>query len=99
MASSSLTLSFCDLVSFSLVPLQPSYFICGRDKMKVGLDVSDLAASGLNAFSGNLAVLNCSWVRVKNDIVWYEVDVIDGACGNTLRVITVFWCKPNYQHV
>uniref|UniRef100_A0A3Q3QAR5 ZP domain-containing protein n=1 Tax=Monopterus albus TaxID=43700 RepID=A0A3Q3QAR5_MONAL len=44
-----------------------------------------MTSFGLNAFSGNLAVHNCSWVRVRDGVVWYEVDAQEGACGNTLR--------------
>ncbi|KAF1394858.1 hypothetical protein PFLUV_G00005500 [Perca fluviatilis] len=66
-------------------PLQPSQLICGRDKLQVGLDLARLTSSGLNPFSGNLASHNCSWVRVTDGVVWYEVEAIAGACGNTLR--------------
>ncbi|TDH15847.1 hypothetical protein EPR50_G00013920 [Perca flavescens] len=66
-------------------PLQPSQFICGRDKLQVGLDLASLTSSGLNPFSGNLASHNCSWVRVHDGVVWYEVEATAGACGNTLR--------------
>ncbi|XP_032366229.1 uromodulin-like, partial [Etheostoma spectabile] len=77
---------FGDLTSFSSVhPLQPSQFICDRDKLQVGLDLARLTSSGLNPFSGNLASYNCSWVRVHDGLVWYEVEATAGACGNTLR--------------
>ncbi|XP_032400034.1 uromodulin [Etheostoma spectabile] len=66
-------------------PLQPSQFICDRDKLQVGLDLARLTSSGLNPFSGNLASYNCSWVRVQDGLVWYEVEATAGACGNTLR--------------
>ncbi|KAL7404920.1 hypothetical protein ABVT39_021137 [Epinephelus coioides] len=58
--------------------------ICGRDKLHVGLDMPGFTSSGLNPFSGNLAARNCSWVRVRDDVVWYEVEATAGACGNTL---------------
>uniref|UniRef100_A0A668VPM0 SRCR domain-containing protein n=1 Tax=Oreochromis aureus TaxID=47969 RepID=A0A668VPM0_OREAU len=80
-----------DLMSFSLVrqpPLQPSQLICGRDKIQVGLHMGNMSSSGLNSFSGNLASSNCSWVRVHDDIVWYEVEARAGACGNLLEVKT-----------
>ncbi|KAI3352882.1 hypothetical protein L3Q82_019461, partial [Scortum barcoo] len=70
---------------FQRPPLQPSQFICGRDKLQVGMSMSSLTSSGLNPLSGNLAARNCSWVRVQNDVVWYEVEATEGACGNTLR--------------
>nr|XP_046261943.1 deleted in malignant brain tumors 1 protein-like isoform X2 [Scatophagus argus] len=66
-------------------PLQLSQLICGHDKLHIGLDLLSLTSSGLNPFSGNLAALNCSWVRVHDNIVWYEVDATEGACGNQLR--------------
>ncbi|XP_035856698.1 uromodulin [Sander lucioperca] len=66
-------------------PLQPSHLICDRDKLQVGLDLARLTSSGLNPFSGNLASYNCSWVRVQDGVVWYEVEATAGACGNTLR--------------
>ncbi|XP_049428738.1 uromodulin [Epinephelus fuscoguttatus] len=62
----------------------PPQLICGRDKLHVGLDMPGLTSSGLNPFSGNLAARNCSWVRVRDDVVWYEVEATAGACGNTL---------------
>ncbi|XP_044047286.1 uromodulin-like [Siniperca chuatsi] len=66
-------------------PLQPPQLICGRDKLHIGLDLAGLTSYGLNPFSGNLAALNCSWTRVHDDVVWYEVQATEGACGNTLR--------------
>ncbi|XP_053274159.1 uromodulin [Pleuronectes platessa] len=65
-------------------PLQPPQLICGRDKIQMGLNMAAITAMGLNPLSGNLAVRNCSWVRMHNDVVWYEVDAQAGACGNTL---------------
>ncbi|XP_062243292.1 uromodulin-like [Platichthys flesus] len=59
--------------------------ICGHDKIQMGLNMAAITAMGLNPLSGNLAVRNCSWVRMHNDVVWYEVDAQAGACGNTLR--------------
>lgn len=91
----SLTLLFGDLLSFNLVlhpPLQPSQLICGPDKLEVGLDLAGLRSAGLDPFSGNLAARNCSWVRVRDDVVWYEVEATEGACGNTLRVRTCLFC-------
>uniref|UniRef100_A0A3P9BK49 SRCR domain-containing protein n=1 Tax=Maylandia zebra TaxID=106582 RepID=A0A3P9BK49_9CICH len=83
-----------DLMSFSLVqqpPLQTSQLICGRDKVQVGLHMGSMSSSGLNPFSGNLASSNCSWVRVRDDYVWYEMEARAGACGNVLRVKTYFF--------
>ncbi|XP_030582239.1 uromodulin-like [Archocentrus centrarchus] len=70
---------------FQQPPLQSSHLICGRDKIQVGLDTASVSSSGLSPFSGNLDSSNCSWVRVRDDIVWYEVETLAGACGNTLR--------------
>ncbi|XP_060941264.1 deleted in malignant brain tumors 1 protein-like [Limanda limanda] len=63
----------------------PPQLVCGRDKIQIGLNMAAITAMGLNPLSGNLAVRNCSWVRMHNDVVWYEVDAQAGACGNTLR--------------
>lgn len=52
--------------------------------------MADLTSSGLNPFSGNLAARNCSWVKERDDVVWYEVEATEGACGNTLRVKTSY---------
>ncbi|XP_047198252.1 deleted in malignant brain tumors 1 protein [Hippoglossus stenolepis] len=70
---------------FQHPPLQPPQLICGRDKIQIGLNMAAITSMGLNPLSGNLAVRNCSWVRMHNDVVWYEVDAQAGACGNTLR--------------
>ncbi|CAB1452698.1 unnamed protein product [Pleuronectes platessa] len=69
---------------FQRPPLQPPQLICGRDEIQIGLNMAAITAMGLNPLSGNLAVRNCSWVRMHNDVVWYEVDDQAGACGNTL---------------
>ncbi|XP_042077558.1 deleted in malignant brain tumors 1 protein [Haplochromis burtoni] len=67
-------------------PLQPSQLICGHGKIQVGLHMGNMSSSGLNSFSGNLASSNCSWVRVHDDIIWYEVEAREGACGNLLEI-------------
>ncbi|XP_041641014.1 deleted in malignant brain tumors 1 protein-like [Cheilinus undulatus] len=59
--------------------------ICGADKLQMRLDLVD-PTSGLNPLSGNLASRNCSWVRVHNMVVWYEVAALEGACGNMLTI-------------
>ncbi|XP_077426272.1 uncharacterized protein LOC144054820 [Vanacampus margaritifer] len=64
--------------------LRPSHLICDPNKIQVGLDSVSITSAGYNAFSGNLAVRNCSWVRVQGDVVWYEADAKADACGNTL---------------
>lgn len=87
----SLTLLFCIFITFSAVqqpPLKPSHLICGRYTLQVGLDMDGFISSGFNPFSSNLAALNCSVVRVSGDVVWYEMDAEEGACGTTLRVKT-----------
>ncbi|CAK6973445.1 deleted in malignant brain tumors 1 protein-like [Scomber scombrus] len=69
---------------FQHPPLQRPQLICGRDKLQVGLDLASMTSSGLNPFTGNLAVRNCSSVKVRHGVVWYEVETRAGACGNTL---------------
>ncbi|XP_061534873.1 uromodulin-like [Phycodurus eques] len=64
--------------------LRPSHLICGPDKIRVALDSVSITRAGYNPLSGNLAVRNCSWVRVQGDVVWYEADAQADACGNTL---------------
>ncbi|XP_034395543.1 uromodulin [Cyclopterus lumpus] len=66
-------------------PTQPSHLICGNDALHIGLDLADFRSSGLNPFSGNMAASNCSWVRVRDDVVWFEVEATRGACGNIMR--------------
>nr|XP_057946182.1 uromodulin-like [Doryrhamphus excisus] len=58
--------------------------ICGSDKIQVGLDSVFITHIGYDPLTGNLAVRNCSWVRVRGDVVWYETDTRADACGNTL---------------
>ncbi|KAM7390920.1 hypothetical protein PAMA_008901 [Pampus argenteus] len=65
-------------------PPQSSQLICGHDKLQVGLDLASMTHSRFDPFSGNLAARNCTWVRVQDDVVWYEVEARAGACGNTL---------------
>ncbi|XP_053274173.1 deleted in malignant brain tumors 1 protein [Pleuronectes platessa] len=72
------------LCEFQRPPLQHPQLICGHDKIQIGLNMAAITSMGLNPLSGNLAVRNCSWVRMHNDVVWYEVDAQAGACGNTL---------------
>ncbi|XP_065327307.1 deleted in malignant brain tumors 1 protein-like [Pelmatolapia mariae] len=67
-------------------PFQPSQLICGRGKIQVGLHMGNMSSSGLNSFSGNLAYGNCSWVRVHDDIIWYEVEARAEACGNLMEI-------------
>ncbi|XP_051939202.1 uromodulin isoform X4 [Hippocampus zosterae] len=64
--------------------LRPSHLICGPDKIQVGLNSVSITSAGYNPRSGNLAVHNCSSVRVQSGIVWYEADTKAQACGNTL---------------
>ncbi|KAM7412337.1 hypothetical protein PAMA_022019 [Pampus argenteus] len=68
-------------------PPQSSQLICGHDKLQVGLDLASMTHSRFDPFSGNLAAHNCTWVRVQDDVVWYEVEARAGACGNTLTII------------
>ncbi|XP_074521444.1 uromodulin-like [Halichoeres trimaculatus] len=57
--------------------------ICQPNKLQVGLHVDDLTSLGLSPFSGNLASHNCSLPRVHKNVVWYEVEALEGACGNS----------------
>ncbi|XP_061576634.1 uromodulin-like [Cololabis saira] len=66
-------------------PLQFSQLICGRDKVQVGVDQASMASSGLDPFSGNLAAINCSWVKSSGGVVWYEAETRAGSCGNILK--------------
>lgn len=80
-----LALLLGDFISFSLVPrplLQPTQLICGRDKLQVGLDMAAMT-SALNPLPGNPAACNGTWVRVRDDVVRYEVEAQAGSSGNT----------------
>ncbi|KAM9792637.1 scavenger receptor cysteine-rich domain-containing protein DMBT1-like [Neosynchiropus ocellatus] len=65
-------------------PLGPSELICSSSKIQVGLNVISFLNSGLDARSGNLAMRDCTYTRVANGVVWYEVVNQAGACGNKL---------------
>ncbi|XP_061844060.1 uncharacterized protein [Nerophis lumbriciformis] len=65
-------------------PLRISRLMCGSDKIQVGLNSVSTTSAGYNPLTGNLAVHNCSWVRVQDDVVWYEADAQADACGNKL---------------
>ncbi|KAM3622895.1 uncharacterized protein V6R79_004376 [Siganus canaliculatus] len=65
--------------------LQTSTLMCGRDKILIGMDVTQLISSGRDPFTGNLAVHNCSQFIEADGKVWYEVETSEGACGNILR--------------
>ncbi|KAF7657056.1 hypothetical protein LDENG_00032330, partial [Lucifuga dentata] len=69
---------------FQSPPLLASELICDRDQLQIGLHLADMVSSGLNALSGHLVGRNCSYVRVRDDIVWFEVERRTGSCGNTL---------------
>ncbi|XP_075946965.1 uncharacterized protein LOC142948715 [Anarhichas minor] len=73
------------ICEFQRPPPQLSQLICGRDKLQVGLDLASFTSSGLSPFSGNMASRNCSWARVSDGVVWFEVEAAAGPCGNTLR--------------
>eukprot|EP00066_Takifugu_rubripes_P021522 XP_011610788.1 PREDICTED: deleted in malignant brain tumors 1 protein-like [Takifugu rubripes] len=68
-----------------LSPPPELLLVCGRNKIEVGFDVAALTLSGLDPFSGHLAVTNCSRSRVQNNSVWYEVETREDVCGNILR--------------
>ncbi|XP_053710933.1 deleted in malignant brain tumors 1 protein-like [Synchiropus splendidus] len=64
--------------------LRPSQLVCSSSKIQVGLNVVSFLNLGLDARSGNLAMRNCTYTRVSNGVVWYEVVNQAGACGNKL---------------
>ncbi|XP_061749678.1 uromodulin-like [Nerophis ophidion] len=66
--------------------LKISRLICGSDKLQVGLDSVSTTSAGYNPLTGNLAVHNCSWVRVQDGVVWYEADAQADACGTKLAI-------------
>ncbi|XP_036980484.1 uromodulin-like [Acanthopagrus latus] len=63
-----------------------SQLVCGQFRFGVGLDITHVTSLGFNPFSGNMASNNCGRIRVHDNVVWYEVDARDGACGNTLTI-------------
>ncbi|XP_076001820.1 uncharacterized protein LOC142994831 [Genypterus blacodes] len=65
-------------------PPLASELICGRDQLKVGLYLAGTESSGLDPFSGHLVMRNCTYVRVHDGIVWFEVERRAGSCGNVL---------------
>lgn len=79
---------FSLLVFLSLAPPSDltSQLVCGQFRFGVGLDITHVTSLGFNPFSGNMASNNCGRIRVHDNVVWYEVDARDGACGNTLTV-------------
>nr|XP_057938321.1 uromodulin [Doryrhamphus excisus] len=64
--------------------LRPSRLICGSDKIQVAVNSVVTTNAGYDPLTGNLAVHNCSLVRVQGDMVWYEADTRANACGNIL---------------
>ncbi|CAJ1053758.1 uncharacterized protein LOC121905209 [Xyrichtys novacula] len=67
------------------VPTPQHYLlICSPDTLRLGVDIPGLTSSGLNPLSGNLASPSCSWNRVHNNVVWYEVEAREGLCRTTL---------------
>lgn len=85
-------------IFFSLVSLSPDpLLVCGRNNIKIGVDVAALTLSGLDPFSGHLAVTNCSRFTVQNNSVWYEVETREGVCGNILRVKICLHKSVNYS--
>ncbi|XP_030289438.1 deleted in malignant brain tumors 1 protein-like isoform X1 [Sparus aurata] len=67
-------------------PSLTSQLVCGQFRFGVGLDIDHVTSFGFNPFSGNMASNNCGRIREYNNVVWYEVDAIEGACGNTLTI-------------
>ncbi|KAM9856942.1 uncharacterized protein ACBR49_000608 [Aulostomus maculatus] len=72
------------ICEFHRPTFEPSHLICSHDKLQVGLDSIRMTASGFDPLSGNLASGTCSWIRVTNGVVWYEVGAQPGVCGNIL---------------
>lgn len=82
-------------------PSLTSQLVCGQFRFGVGLDIDHVTSFGFNPFSGNMASNNCGRIREYNNVVWYEVDAIEGACGNTLTVkiqtFFVFCILPHWK--
>jgi len=66
----------------------PQPLICGQSEIQIGLSLTSLQSSGLNASSGHLADPRCSSFTVRNGTVWYQVERQAGTCGNTLTTNT-----------
>lgn len=69
-------------------PADHSLLICGDNSMTVGVNVTEMLNAGLNPFSGNMAVNNCTAKRVSDGVAWYSVQAMEGACGNGRKVRT-----------
>ncbi|KAJ8001548.1 hypothetical protein DPEC_G00170630 [Dallia pectoralis] len=58
--------------------------VCGRNYLQVGLLNVYLEAAGLDPYSGHMADSRCSNHEDRNVSVWYQVERLEGSCGNTL---------------
>ncbi|KAL1005487.1 hypothetical protein UPYG_G00059770, partial [Umbra pygmaea] len=59
--------------------------ICGRSLLQVGLSKVYLEAAGLDPYSAHLADSRCSAHEDRNGAVWFQVERMEGHCGNTLK--------------
>ncbi|KAL1005492.1 hypothetical protein UPYG_G00059820, partial [Umbra pygmaea] len=59
--------------------------VCGRSLLQVGLPNVYLEAAGLDPYSAHLADSSCSAHEDRNGAVWFQVERMEGRCGNTLK--------------
>ncbi|XP_034150062.1 uromodulin-like isoform X1 [Esox lucius] len=59
--------------------------VCGRSFLQVGLPKVYLEAAGLDPSSAHMADSRCSDNQDHNGVVWYQVELMKGRCGNTLK--------------
>ncbi|CAB1344330.1 unnamed protein product [Coregonus sp. 'balchen'] len=59
--------------------------VCGRSLIQVGLNRTNLEAAGLDATTANLADPRCNVHEERDGMVWYQVERMEGTCGNTLE--------------
>ncbi|XP_034150061.1 uromodulin-like [Esox lucius] len=58
--------------------------VCGRSFLQVGLSKVYMETAGLDPFSAHMADSLCSDHQDRNVSVWYQVERLEGRCGNTL---------------
>uniref|UniRef100_A0AAV2LL17 Uncharacterized protein n=1 Tax=Knipowitschia caucasica TaxID=637954 RepID=A0AAV2LL17_KNICA len=75
--------------------VEVNQFICGQDKIQVGLNMLTVSFSGLDPLSGHLVDRDCIKSRVEDNIVWYEVEPREGICGNSMRTNSTHFTYTN----
>ncbi|KAK6300806.1 hypothetical protein J4Q44_G00289040 [Coregonus suidteri] len=70
--------------AYQPVLLRPEV-VCGRSLIQVGLNRTNLEAAGLDATTANLADPRCNVHEERDGMVWYQVERMEGTCGNTLE--------------